>query len=135
MLWIVLITVVVYCSIFSYRIEKTSVVKKVWRIRTAGSLAEKLWWIEVYLHREYYGNGENWYNSFQLWDLLVQKWSGHSLTKLTDSYTPRIRFLHCCSFNLEFFLHICHSCFCKLDASIMLLIICKNIVVLLYHTT
>ena len=28
--------------------------------RTVGSFAEKLWRIEVYLHRECYGNNENW---------------------------------------------------------------------------
>ena len=34
--------------------------KKLWRIRTVGSLAVKLWQIEVPLHRECYGNSENW---------------------------------------------------------------------------
>ena len=34
--------------------------KKLWQIRTVRSLAEKLWQIEVHLHRECYGNCENW---------------------------------------------------------------------------
>ena len=34
--------------------------KKVWSIRTLGSLAEKLQQIEVCLHRECYANSEYW---------------------------------------------------------------------------
>ena len=39
--------------------------KKLWRIRTVGSLAEKLWQIEVHLHRECYGKFENWRKTWQ----------------------------------------------------------------------
>ena len=34
--------------------------KKVWWIRIVGSLVEKLWQIKVHLHKECYGNSENW---------------------------------------------------------------------------
>ena len=37
--------------------------KKVQRIRTVGSLVEKIWQIEVHLHRECYGNCENWHKN------------------------------------------------------------------------
>ena len=43
-----------------YGIVKNFGGKKVWRIRTVGSLAEKTWQIEVHLHRECYGNSQNW---------------------------------------------------------------------------
>ena len=36
--------------------------QKLWRIRTVGSLVEKLWRVEVHLHKECYGNSENWWN-------------------------------------------------------------------------
>ena len=41
MLWIDLITVVVYCSVFNYRVVKNFGGKKVWRIGTVGNLVEK----------------------------------------------------------------------------------------------
>ena len=31
-----------------------------------GSLVEKLWQIEVHLHRECYGNSENWQKTWQI---------------------------------------------------------------------
>ena len=39
-----------------YRTIKNFGGKKVWRMRTVGSLVEKLQQIEVHLHRECYGN-------------------------------------------------------------------------------
>ena len=40
----------------TYRTVKNFGGKIVWQIRTVGSLVEKLWRIEVHLHRECYGN-------------------------------------------------------------------------------
>ena len=44
------------------RIVKNFGGKKVWRIRTVGSLAEKKLYsrIKVHLHKKCYGNSENW---------------------------------------------------------------------------
>ena len=44
----------------NYRTVKNIDGQKLLRISTIGSLAEKLWRIEVHLHRECYGNSENW---------------------------------------------------------------------------
>ena len=43
-----------------YRIVKNVGSKKVWRIRTVGRLAEKTLANEIHLHRECFGNSENW---------------------------------------------------------------------------